>query len=262
MRTRLNRDHPRIEGALGLFLMLLGLVLFLVFFTSCAQMNNRRQAKIDRQHLEIVRRDIAAAVDIMEWKRLNRANYDPSIQAFIKQSARLAGPPAQPLDVTPFLTTNAPELKKALEQEFGPQNELFRDYQDIHLEQEEKGWNANIDHDRNFWAKVRRITGKFGGWILFLGALVGIFYFWPQLMLARSALKRVTIGIQRHFEKVPPDEGADLADELSRSMDRPHKQLVKKVKLEALEDGDIGTSETPTRDPAMKPPKTPEKTEI
>lgn len=37
MRTHLRRVNPRVEGAIGLFLILLGLLLFLLFFTSCTR---------------------------------------------------------------------------------------------------------------------------------------------------------------------------------------------------------------------------------
>lgn len=72
MRTHLRRVNPRVEGAIGLFLILLGLLLFLLFFTSCTRLGSKfgraqkQTQEATRKSDEDTRKFAKASVDAIQ----------------------------------------------------------------------------------------------------------------------------------------------------------------------------------------------------
>lgn len=273
MRTHLHRVNPRIEGAIGLFLMLLGLLLFVMFFTSCSltRLSTKRN-KINEKSMEDARQNNSLANKVLERQPFtNRTIHTEVARVATEQNEKILGPPIRALNVNAALTTNATNYEgvrddvfRNLVPEFDRQDNTEERKRELASKLEEEG-RLSVERYKAVVEKRWKIAGWVGGGILLVAGIIAAFYFFPPLIMAivgafrtakaaSAAMRNTTIGIQKAFEVLPAQHGAKLATILSAEQDKPDKVLVKEIKIEALKAGEINTVETPQYPPPSKPP--------
>jgi hypothetical protein len=250
------------------------LLLVMLLAPSCSLTRlSAKRNKINEKSMEDARQNNSLAHHALERQPFtNRTVHTEVARVATEQNEKILGQPIRELDASAALNTNATnyegvraDVEKNLGKEFGTQNDTEEKKRELEARLEEQG-RLRVEEYKATVAKRWKWGIRIGGGILIIAGIIAACVYFPPLIgmifqafrtakSATSALKNTVVANQKFFESAPAEHGAKLAQFQGREQGKEDEAIIRKIKADAYQAGEIETVSVPKSPPGDKPPQ-------